>query len=914
MLLIRTLFSRLASLLRRQELEEELDEELRAHIDMAVGDNLRSGMSEQAARAAALRQFGGLAQIKEAYRVQQGIPFLETMMQDVRYALRRLAKSPGFTFTVLLTLALGVGANTGIFTLLNAVLLKSLPVPDPEQLFLVKQGNSPADETLFSYPFFKRLIQQLPDSAALAAMSYVAPCYVGAGHEPRERALGQLVSGNYFQVFETHPVLGRLLSSSDDNKSSSNAAAVISYSYWRQHFAADPDVIGHKFDVNGEPFTIVGVVARGFFGARPGSQPDFWVPLTMQSEVRYHGLYRSQGADPAEPWSRQEKIEWLQGIVRVKNSAAVTRLLAVMNQQYRQTQELLSPDANDMRRQQAISQNRLSLEPGQQGFATLRQQFKEPLFLLMGMAVLVLLISCANIANLVLARAVAQERSHALQLALGADRMRLVQQMLTESLLLSTCGGALGIAIAFWCTRVLPKWIFTEALPIALNLTPDARVLLFSLAIGTATGVLFGLVPAVRSARVNPASAIRASAANIAGHGASGRWSAGKTLVASQVALSLVLLVGAGMFLRTLGNYRRLDTGFNRSRILSAHLSTNLVGYKSNEYLPLYRKLIERVNRIPGVRSSAVATCAISDHCPDATDVVITETQRGQRRPLSVQFNRVSLDYFKTVGIRLFQGRDFKATDNASSPGVALVNQTYVKRFLNNDGNPVGKEFLSRPDNGPEHYEIVGVVTDARVNDIRQTAPPLIYFPISQHPGNIDTVEIRTAAGPRRIEAQVRQAVTDVDYRLPIVEITPLADQLARNLTQERMITRVTTIFGLLALALACLGLYGVMSYTVQRRTSEIGVRLAIGSTRPAILWMILKETLLVIGAGAVFGVAISTVTTRLATRFLFGLSPEDPVTIASAAGLLFLISMAAGILAARRAVLIDPVQALRME
>jgi predicted permease len=368
------------------------------------------------------------------------------------------------------------------------------------------------------------------------------------------------------------------------------------------------------------------------------------------------------------------------------------------------------------------------------------------------------------------------------------------------------------------------------------------------------------------------------------------------------------------MFLQTLSNYSRLNPGFDRDRILSVHLNTDLVGYTKDEFPPFYQRLMRGVDEIPGVRSSAVATCSLSDDCPDASDMVIEGAGESKSQPLgAVQFNRVSLDYFNTVGISLVRGRSFATTDNATSPGVALVNQAFAKRFLNGV-DTIGEQFSSHPDDGPTHFEIVGVVTDARVNDIREAAPPMVYFPIAQHLGNLAGIDIRTAADPQWVENQVRQAIADVDYRLPIVEIIPLSEQVARNLTQERLMTRVTTMFGLLALGLACLGLYGVMSYTVQRRTSEIGVRLALGSTRSAVLWLILKETIAVISTGAVFGLILALLGTHLAVGFLFGLSPEDPAIIALAAGLLFLVAMTAGLLAARRATLIDPVRALRAE
>lgn len=904
----------LPQFLSRRRRYNELSESIREHLDEKIADLMDRGMTQEQAEQTARHEFGNVTRIEEHSREVWQWPTLESLWADVRYALRRLGKSPGFTCVALLTLALGIGANTGIFTLLNAVVLKSLPVPHPEQLFLVKQNSSPVDQTLFSYPLFQRLRQQSPDSASIAAMSLADSYYVATGNEPQEHALGQLVSGNYFDVFKTYPVLGRLLTSADDSQLSGSPVAVISYPYWQLHFGGDPNVIGRKFDVNRVPFTIVGVSARGFFGAHPGTEPDFWIPLTLQSDVHYHGVYNSYEADPSGPWAPQEKIAWLHLIVRVQDSSAVPHLLAVMNQEYRQSLQVLLQNSSGPERQQNISRDHLALEPGQQGFATLKDEFQQPLFLLMGMAAMVLLIACANIANLLLARSVARAHAHALQLSMGATRTRLVRQVLTECLMLSTGGGIIGIAVAFWCTRVLPKWASSGATAIPLNLTPDVRVLFFSLLIAVATGVIFGIVPAVHSARVDPASVMKASAANISGLDGGGRWSLRKTLVASQVSLSLVLLVGAGMFLRTLSNYSRLDPGFDRDHILSVHLNTNLVGYTKDEFPLLYQNLIQSVDELPGVRSSAVATCSLSDDCPDATDMVMQRAGESTRQSLgAIQFNRVSLDYFNTVGIHFVRGRVFATTDNASSPGVALVNQAFARRFLHG-ADPIGQQLISHPDNDLTRFEIVGVVTDARVNDIRQVAPPIVYFPISQHPGNLACMDIRTDADPQWIESQVRQAVARVDYRLPIVEMIPLAQQVARNLAQERLITRVTTMFGFLALGLACLGLYGVMSYTVQRRTSEIGVRLALGSTRPAVLWLILKETLMIISAGAGFGLILALFATHLAVGFLFGLSPEDPVTIALATGSLFLVSVMAGFFAARRATFIDPVRALRSE
>jgi predicted permease len=904
------LIRRISNLFSRSKVNREIDDELTSHIEMRIEDNIARGMSPEAARRDALLKLGNRAVLKERVAGMDAVLEIESIAHDARYAVRQLRKSPGFAIVALLTLAFGIGANTGIFTLLDAVMLKSLPVPHPEQLFLVKQGDHAAEKSRFPYPFFERVGQQLPETTAIAAMGWPDDFYTNAGNEQPERAVGQLVSGNYFQVFGTYPVLGRLLTPGDDVKLSGSAVAVISYGYWQRYFGGDPAVAGRKLEVNGVPFTVVGVAARGFFGARAGTEPDFWMPLTMQSDVRYHDHYSDYAAEPLKPWVPQERINWLQFVVRVKDPAALPQLTTVLNRLYRHQSELLTQHLRDPDQRQALMRVHLTLEPGQQGFATLRQTFAQPLLLLMGMAAMVLLIVCANIANLLLARAATRQRALAVQLSMGASRARLIRQMLTECLLLSTCGGILGIAVAFLCTKVLPKWASTKATAIPLNLAPDARVLIFGVLVAIATGVLFGVAPALRSAHVDPASVLKASAHSISGR--EGHWSLRKGLVAVQVAFSLALLAGAGMFLRTLENYSRLDPGFARDRLLSVHIDTHLVNYQPSDFPPLYRRLIDQMEAIPGVRSASVATCSLVSGCLDSSDVVLINDKQQNMLQVNAQVNNVSPNYFATVGIRLLRGRGFADSDNASSPKVAIVNQTFVKRYLGT-GDPIGRRF-SYADNSSGSYQIVGSVTDARVNDIREAAPPLIYFPIAQGPGNIDGLDIRTAGDPQWMAAQARQAVATVDHRIPIVGVSTLKEEVNANLTQQRLIARLTSIFGLLALGLACLGLYGVMSYVVQRRTSEIGVRLAIGSSRSSVLWLVLKETLVLITVGVLIGLALSILAMHLATNFLFGLSAEDPMTIATAAAALYLVSIVAGFVPACRAASIDPMQALRAE
>jgi predicted permease len=487
-----------------------------------------------------------------------------------------------------------------------------------------------------------------------------------------------------------------------------------------------------------------------------------------------------------------------------------------------------------------------------------------------------------------------------------------MQQMLAECMLLSVGGGALGIAVAYWCARVLPRWASTAAAPIPLNLRPDARILAFSAITAVTTGVLCGLAPALQSASVDPVSVLKAGSHSFTGREGSSRWSVRKMLVVAQVALSLLLLIGAGMFVETLENYGRLDPGFDRNHLLNVQIDTHLVNYQIAEFPSLYQRLANRMEAIPGVRSASITTCPLVAGCLDASDVILSNSSGQKAAQGNAQVNSVSPNYFATTGIQLLRGREFATADDASSPKVAIINQTFARRYVGSR-NPIGFEF-SYADNSPNRYQIIGLVSDARVNDVREAAPPLIYFPIAQNVGDPDGLELRTAADPQWVAAQARQAIADVDPRIPIVKIATLNEAVRDNLTQPRLIARLTAIFGLLASALACLGLYGVMSYSMQRRTSEIGVRLALGSTRPSVLWLVVRETLALAGAGVTVGLALSLAGMRMATSFLFGLSPEDPTVIVVAISLLLLASAVAGFVPAWRAAHIEPVQALRTE
>jgi predicted permease len=828
---------------------------------------------------------------------------MQDLIRDCRYAVRQLRKNPGFTLIAVFTLALGIGANTGIFTLVNAVLMKSLPVPSPEQLFLVRMSDRADENTRFSYPLFENMRAALPPSAIMAAMTWPAEFYTSFGHERPEMATGQLVSGNYFQALETHPAIGRLFTSEDDRVTTGSPIAVISYGCWQRRFGRDPKVIGRKIVINGMPLELVGVAAPGFFGTRAGTAPEFWLPVVMQSALHYAQHYsQTEAAEFDKPWVFQAAIRWLQFIVRVRNPETFSQASAVLNQVFGQELAREGLDASD-----PLSRVRIVLEPGSKGLATLRRSFSRPLLVLMGVVGLVLLIACANLASLQLARAATREREIAVRLSLGATPARLLRQLLTEGVLLSVFGGVVGLAVAYWCCAVLPKWASGRATPIPLNLTPDARVLLFSLSIALLSGILSGLVPAWQGTRVEPVKALKKRAAGTSGEGEI--WSFQQTLVAGQIALSLVLLVGSGLFLRTLQNFSALDPGFDRDHILTVWLDTHMASYKEAQLASLYQRLIAEVEAVPGVRSASLASCGLATGCGDSSDIYLPGVPHANGET-DAQERRVSQHFFQTAGMPVLAGRDFASTDKETTPAVTIVNEAFVRQFLGK-GDPIG-QYFGYDATHDHRFQIVGVVKDARVNDIREDAPPMIYHSVVQDLTDVESLDVRTSADPRRLMAQVRQAVSRVDPNLPVGGITTLSEQVKSNLAQQRLIARLSTLSGALALGLVCLGLYGMMSYTVARRTSELGVRLALGSTRANILWVVLERSLIVTGCGILLGTCLSLAGTRVVSRMLFGLSPHDPLTLGMAAILLFLVATASGLPPAWRAAHVNPTDALR--
>jgi predicted permease len=835
--------------------------------------------------------------------------FMTSSLQDLRYALRQLRKSPGFTTVAVLTLALGIGANTGIFTLTDAVLLKSLPVPNPEQLYLVTQNDWQPANTRFSYPSFQDARAVMPRGSEIAAASWAAKFYASFGGQP-EMVTGQLVSGNYFQTLETHSARGRLLTGNDDRVIGGSPVAVISYGCWERRFGRDPNIIGRKLIVNGVPLQVVGVAAQGFFGAQVGTAPEFWLPAMMQSSVRYQQHYsQGESANIEAPWPSQPDIRWLQLIVRVKYPEAVAQTGAALSHFFRTGLEQYAVQLKDPQERQAILRTQWHLLPGGRGLPNLRHNFSQPLLALMAMVGILLMIACANLANLLLARATAREHEIAVRLSIGASRTRLIRQLLVECVFLSVCGALLGSLVAYWLSSILPRWASSGTNPIPLNLSPDVRVLCFSIAIAVLTGIVFGLAPAIQGTRVEPIQALKSGRGVSAG--SVSRWSLKQTLVALQVALSLVLLIGAGLFVRTLRNFTSLNPGFDRDHLVTVGIDTHLLGYSQTQLTALYQRLVDRVEALPGVRSASLISCEIASGCGDASDIYLPGVSHSNGET-DAQERRVTHEFFATTGIPLIEGRNFADSDTEKTPPVVVVNQEFVREFLKGK-DPIGQYFGYDAENA-RRFQIVGVVKDSRVNDIRKTAPATAYHSLSQDVIEVESLDVRTFGDPAQLIPQLRETVRSIDPNLPIADASTISELVTESLSQQRLIARLTSIFGALALALACLGLYGVMSYTVARRSSELGIRLAIGASRGAVLRLVLHESLVLIGAGLVAGLLLSVLTVRAISSLLFGLSPYDPTTMLAATAVLTLVAVAAGLKPAWRAAHMNPTEALRSE
>ena len=833
------------------------------------------------------------------------------MLQDIRYGIRMLLKKPGFTLVAVLSLALGIGANTAIFSLLDAMLIRMLPVQEPQQLVLfgkgVEQGVSIGppigNVDLFSYPFFRQAQQRtdlFSGVASLLSMTWTVHGFVNSSSDIEQIDV-QLVSGSYFPVLGVNAGLGRVLTEADDQNQGGHPVAVVSYAWWQQRLGGDPSVIGKTIKIDETTYNIVGVAPKEFFGTTVGFAPNVWIPLAMEKQL------------PPVHWDARNNEKWrsLHLIARLKNGVNAQQASTAVNLLFKQYLQATAGNQPAPETLRSIEKASVELTPVSRGLSTLREQFSKSLKVLMGVVGLVLLIASANVANLLLAHGAARRREFAVRLAVGAGRLRLVRQLFTESALLVTIGAVAGAALAWWGTRVLLVMASDgpEALP--LQVTPNIRVLAFTIAASVLCAVVFGTAPALRASRTEPNSSLKGGKT---GALTTLRNPLAKAFVVTQVALSLLLLVGAGLFVRTLINLQRIPTGFNQENAMLFKVDTSATGYKqADPKLPaLLRDVEEKVKAIPGVQAASFAYFTF--HQGSWTSPAYSREQPNISSDRdSLRNNIVGPDFFAAMGIPLVQGRAFGPQDTTSSQKVAVVSESMARLFFPS-GSPVGKRFGIDGPNSTEAIEVIGVVKDAKYGDLTETASPIAFYPYSQLPDVLGNLVVRFSGPASAVVPQVRQTIKQINRNLPVDDVVSLSDHVGRSLVQQKLVARLALFFGLLALLLACVGLYGVMSYGVARRTNEIGIRMALGAQNLSVLWLVLREALLLVVIGLVAGVLASLALTKTAESLLYELKPNDPLTIVLATLVLTAVALLAGYLPARRAARVDPMVALRDE
>jgi predicted permease len=902
---LRIFVSRFLGLLRKRKLESDLDSELRSHIDTLTEENIRRGMSRAEARYAARREFGGLEQTKESYRDQRGLPFFETLAQDLRYAVRMLVKSPGFTAVTLLTLALGIGANTALFSLVNSVLLGNLPVRNPQELVVVKYTDSRSQQANedFSYPMYQAIRDKNTLFANVLTRSGVD--FNASYGEQSERAVGEMVSGNYFETLGVQPFFGRLIGPEDDRTPGAHPVAVLSYGYWQRRFGSDPAIVGKDITLNNNPIRVIGITPPGFYGTELARNPDIRVPMMMATVFRPVPANRMQSA----------RHRWLTVLARRKPEVTVAQAQASLDILYHQVlsaelQELGSTvNAHDKERALA---SRIQLEPGNQGFAHLRGEMERPLLLMFSVTGIVLLVACANLANLLLARNAKRKQEISVRLAIGAGRGRLIRQWLTESLLLSVLGGCAGIVVAYWAKTALLGFLPAN-FSANLHAPMDLRVLGFALIASLVTGLLFGLAPAMQLSQTGVSLALRDDSPSMA----SGErlFSLRSALIFLQVALSLPLLIGAGLFLHSLRNLRGVNTGFVKENVFLATLNPSMNGYPQERIKSLYDDLLARVRTLPGVRAASLTTSSAISGSWDQEGVKVEGYQPGPDENMSPNAAVISPGYFRTMGIPFVEGRDFTEQDSSVRPKVAIINETMAHYFFGSK-EPLGKKIGTNDDpKVPPDMEIIAVVKDAKYVHLSEAPRRHFYVPMAQEPRLFDmTLQVRTVDDPEKIGDLVRAQVHDLDANLPLYATTTLEIQIDDSLTQERLLTWLSSLFGLLATLLASLGLSGVVAFSVARRTREIGIRMALGAQPGDILRNVVSHMALLVITGMAVGLAAAYGLSRLLGSMLFEVGSADPLAYAGACLLLGVIAALAAYLPAQRATQVDPVVALRYE
>jgi predicted permease len=935
---LRVLLQRLRSLFQRQNLEDEIDEEIRAHLEMQIEDYVRQGMTADDARYAALRKFGGIDQVKETYRDRRGLPFIETLCRDLAYGFRMLRRSPGTTLVAVLSLAFGIGVNTALFSAVDAVLLQSLPVREPERLIVFEwqagrpfringlSGTSNVSVppghrgfSLFRYDVFTQMNQArlesnspLSDLIAFGPLNQISARFA----EHAEVIDGQAVTGNYYSVLGVQPILGRAITEQDDQKGAS-PVVVLSNKLWREQFSADPEVIGRELKLNKQSFTIIGVDPPSFTGAQ---QVDFQpaVTVALAHEPLVLGSASCQVTATGDP------IWWLNVMGRLAPGATADQARESLNGSFQVAALQVMPPPrkqNDPAQLEAKDYPQLRTEPGSAGMSDTRRDYAPTIYALFTVVLVVLLIACANLANLLLGRGAVRGPEISVRLAMGAGRWRVVRQLLTESLLLSAIGGVVGVVFAFWAKHLLMSLTDkdTGLLPAGVDLHLNWRVLLFTFALSVITGLLFGLVPAWRTTSLDLSTALKQSRRTT-----SVVSRAGKLLLVAQVALSTLLLLGAGLFIHTLYNLQTVELGFNQHNLLLFTLRPQALGYKDEGLVRLYEQVFDRLDQMPGVRSATFQSVELIAHDNWFTDFLLPGETEGAVAHETMR-QMVRENYFTTMEIPFLRGRQFNSHDGPQAPNVAIVNETFAQKFF--PGHDVLGQRITFDKRA---IEIVGVVADTKYESQRKDIKPLLYTPWQQEETDdigLMHFALRTDREPMLLAGAVRELVRDVDSSLPVTKITTQEARAQATLAQERLYVRLLSFFGAVALLLAAIGLFGVLAYSVSQRTKEIGIRMAFGAQVGNVLRLIIWEGMKLVLLGLVLGVLLGLALTRLVAfndfaaetwkqmkQQLYGVSFSDPFTLIAIVILLLFVALLACWLPARRAAKVDPLVALRYE
>jgi predicted permease len=913
---LRRFLRRLGCWVHREKDDERLRAEIEDHLALQAEDNIRAGLSPAEARRQAALKFGTVEAMKEDYRDQRGLPLMETLVLDTRHALRRLRKAPTFAITTILTLALGIGATTSIFTLAHAVLLKSLPVANPAELVrLGKEArccywvayNQAKEISIVSYDqykYFRDHTKGFRELAAFAAAGGLFGLRRSGGAEAAESYPGEYVSGNYFAMFGINAYAGRMFTAADDQPNAP-AVVVMSYRLWQQKYASEAGLIGSIVNLDDRPFTVVGITPPGFFGdTLRNTPPDFFLPLNAEQTI---------DGDLNNP-----STAWLDLIGRIQPGAQPSSVEAEMRVELKQWLRGHWGDM-DANSRATFSDQTLYLTPGGAGITSMREQYEHWLQILMMVSGFVLLIVCANVANLMLVRGMERRRQTSLSIALGARPYRVISETLVESILLSLFGGAAGLGLAFGCTRLILHFTFAST-AVPISAAPSIPVLLFALTVSLATGIAFGVAPAWMATRVDPIEALRGAGRSTARTGSLSR----KTLVVLQTAFSLALLTSSGLLIAALYSLEHQDFGFEQERRIVAKIDPRLAGYRRDQLTPLYQRIHESLAAIPGV--SAVAVCFYSPLSGNNWGGDVWMDGRpapGPKEDSNSSMDRVTADFLDVVGNAIVRGRGITAEDTATSRHVAVVNQAFARKFFK-DEDPIGKYFGRRENRTPRLYEIVGVARDARYLTYNLAKPiaPLYFLPEAQHdvpesdPGShfLHDIVIVTKPGVRLSAAQVTQAMAAVDPNLPLISVHPLSEQVTSVFRQQRLIARLTSLFGILSLLLASIGMYGVTAYNAGCRTTEIGIRMALGANRSDAVALILRGAFGLIACGIMVGMPLAFAAGRFLGSQLFGINPLSPLVTMLPAATLGFSALAASLVPALRSSRISPVEALRAE